>query len=146
VLRWPLLAVALIAAAKDPAKACKAKISVIAHSMGNYLTQMAMFHAWKRNNSPLAISLVNQLLMVAADVDNDIFDSGEQIGDGDGEGIASLTYRVTAFYSGRDPVLGVSAGLKHFFKRRLGRNGPDRNDRGHPLKVPITSLPSGFRR
>jgi hypothetical protein len=58
--------------------------------------------------------------MVAVDVDNDIFDSGEQIGDGDGEGMANLSYRVTVFCSGRDPVLGVSAGLKHIFKRRLG--------------------------
>ena len=115
-----------VVAANDPSKACKAKISIIAHSMGNYLTQMALFHVWKRNNSPLALSLVNQLLMVAADVDNDIFDSGEQLGDGDGEGIANLSYRVTAFYSGRDSVLGLSAGLKHFGKRRLGRSGLDR--------------------
>src|SRR5215813_4661094 len=65
--------------------------------------------------------------MVAADVDNDIFDSGEQVGDGDGEGIANLSYRVTALYTGRDPVLGASAGLKHFGKRRLGRSGLDRS-------------------
>ncbi len=130
---YDVLARNQVAAADDPDKACKAKISVIAHSMGNYLVQMAMFHAWKRNNSPLAISLVNQLLMVAADVDNDIFDSGEQVGDGDGEGIANLSYRVTAFYSGRDPVLGASAGLKHFLKRRLGRSGLDRTTgNGHP--------------
>lgn len=114
------------AAAKDTSKACKAKISIIAHSMGNFVAQMALFHAWKRNNQPLATSLVNQMLMVAADVDNNIFDSGEQVGDGDGEGIANLSYRVTAFYSGRDPVLAASAGLKHFFKRRLGRSGLDR--------------------
>jgi len=121
------------AAANDPAKACKAKVSIIAHSMGNFVTQMALFHAWKAKNRPLATSLVNQLLMVAADVDNDIFDSGEQVGDGDGEGIANLTYRVTAFYTGRDPVLGASAGLKHFFKRRLGRSGLDRiSENGHP--------------
>jgi esterase/lipase superfamily enzyme len=115
------------AAVKDPKKACKAKVSVIAHSMGNFITQVALFHVWQRHNRPLSTSLVNQLLMVAADVDNDIFDSGEQVGDGDGEGIANLTYRVTALYSGRDSVLGMSAGLKHFFKRRLGRSGLDRN-------------------
>jgi esterase/lipase superfamily enzyme len=124
------------AATKDPAKACKAKFSIIAHSMGNFITQMALFNAWKRNNRPLATSLVNQLLMVAADVDNNIFDSGEQIGDGDGEGIANLTYRVTAFYSGRDPVLGVSAGLKHFFKRRLGRSGLDRTSKNGSPATP----------
>ena len=32
---------------------------------------------------------------------------------------------MTALYSGMDPVLGLSAGLKHFGKRRLGRSGLD---------------------
>jgi hypothetical protein len=40
--------------------------------------------------------------------------------------MANLTYRITALYTGRDPVLGLSAGLKHFGKRRLGRSGLDR--------------------
>jgi Alpha/beta hydrolase of unknown function (DUF900) len=113
-------------AAIDPTKACKAKASIIAHSMGNFLAQVGLWHLWTRKNSPLGVSFVNQMLMIAADVDNDVFDSGEHVGDGDGEGIANLSYRVTAFYSGRDPVLGVSAGLKHFLKRRLGRSGLDR--------------------
>ena len=111
---------------KDPAQACKAKTSVIAHSMGNYLIENAMNVAWTRKNRPLLISLINQLVMVAADVDNDIFRSGENVDHGDGEGIANLTYRVTALYTGRDAVLGSSAGLKHFGKRRLGRSGLDR--------------------
>jgi len=113
-------------AADDPGKACKAKTSVIAHSMGNYLVEDAMNFAWTRKNRPLLVSLINQLLMVAADVDNDLFRSGEDVQHGDGEGIANLTYRVTALYTGRDPVLGMSAGLKHFGKRRLGRSGLDR--------------------
>jgi hypothetical protein len=37
--------------------------------------------------------------------------------------VANLTYRITALYSGRDSVLGASAGLKHFGMRRLGRTG-----------------------
>jgi esterase/lipase superfamily enzyme len=120
-------------AAIDPTKACKAKSSIITHSMGNFLAQVGLWHLWTRKNSPLGVSFVNQMLMIAADVDNDVFDSGEHVGDGDGEGIANLSYRVTAFYSGRDPVLGVSAGLKHFLKRRLGRSGLDRTaDPGNP--------------
>ncbi len=114
------------AAAKNPDAACKAKVSMIAHSMGNFLAQVALFQLWRRVNSPLGLSFVNQLLMIAADVDNDIFDLSNQKGDGDGEGIANLAYRITAFYSGLDPVLAVSAGLKHFLKRRLGRSGLDR--------------------
>jgi esterase/lipase superfamily enzyme len=110
----------------DETKACRAKTSVIAHSMGNYLVENAMNFAWTRKNRPLLMSLINQMLMIAADVDNDLFRSGDSVTHGDGEGIANLTYRVTALYSGRDSVLGVSAGLKHFGKRRLGRSGLDR--------------------
>jgi esterase/lipase superfamily enzyme len=128
---------AAVAAAADPTnaalqeKVCRAKTSIIAHSMGNYLVQLAMYQLWLRKNKPLLVSLVNQLLMVAADVDNDLFDDGETVGQGAGEGISNLTYRVTALYSGLDAVLGVSAGLKHFGKRRLGRSGL--ND---PTRVP----------
>lgn len=115
----------------DPSNACKAKISVVAHSMGNYLLEKAMTVVWTRKNQPLLMSLINQLLMVAADVDNDLFKSGETVQQSDGDAIANLTYRVTAIYSGKDPVLGVSAGLKHFGKRRLGRSGID-----HDFPVP----------
>lgn len=110
------------AAAANPQNACKAKVSVIAHSMGNYLLQKAMAAAWTRKNQPLLASLVNQLLMVAADVDNDLFDA-DGSDSGDGNAMANLTYRITALYSGRDAVLGASAGLKHFGVRRLGRSG-----------------------
>ena len=114
------------AAMRDPSDACKAKTSIMAHSMGNYVLQEAMQLTWTRQNQPLLVSLVNQLLMVAADVDNDLFKSGESTDKSDGDAIANLTYRVTALYTGRDPVLGLSAGLKHFGKRRLGRSGLDR--------------------
>jgi esterase/lipase superfamily enzyme len=106
----------------NPAKACKAKVSLIAHSMGNYVVQKAMAAAWTRKNQPLLVSLINQLVMVAADVDNDLFDEGAP-DNNDGNAIANLTYRITALYSGRDSVLGASAGLKHFGMRRLGRSG-----------------------
>jgi esterase/lipase superfamily enzyme len=113
------------AAAGDANKACKVKTSMIAHSMGNYVLQKAMQFAWTRKNQPLLVSLINQLLMVAADVDNDLFHGGEAVSKSDGNAIANLSYRVTALYSGRDSTLGLSAGLKHFGKRRLGRSGLD---------------------
>jgi esterase/lipase superfamily enzyme len=106
----------------NPANACKAKVSMIAHSMGNYVVQKAMSAAWTRKNQPLLASLLNQLVMVAADVDNDLFDAGAP-DNNDGAAIVNLTYRITALYSGRDAVLGLSAGLKHFGTRRLGRAG-----------------------
>ena len=106
----------------NPAKPCKAKVSLIAHSMGNYVVQKAMAAAWTRKNQPLLVSLINQLLMVAADVDSDLFDLGAP-DNNDGDAVANLTYRITALWSGRDSVLGASAGLKHFGMRRLGRSG-----------------------
>jgi len=90
--------------------------------MGNYVVQKAMAAAWTRKNQPLLVSLINQLVMVAADVDSDLFDLGAP-DNNDGNAVANLTYRITALYSGRDSVLGASAGLKHFGMRRLGRSG-----------------------
>jgi esterase/lipase superfamily enzyme len=114
-----------IAATKDINNACRAKTSIIAHSMGNYALEYAMNALWTRKNRPLLVSLMQEVLMVAADVDNDIFKDGENVSHGDGEGLANLSYRITALYTGRDNVLGASAGLKHFGKRRLGRAGLD---------------------
>lgn len=60
--------------------------------------------------------------MVAADVDNDLFQRDQPIGS-DGSLIANVCYRIGALYTGLDEVLGASAGLKHFGTRRLGRSG-----------------------
>ena len=108
---------------RDPKKGCRAKISLIAHSMGAYVTQKAMQTVWTRKNKPLLVSLINQMLLVAADVDNDLFSSGEAVDNSDGDAVANLCYRITALYTGRDSTLGLSAGFKHFGKRRLGRSG-----------------------
>jgi esterase/lipase superfamily enzyme len=110
------------AAIDNSDNACKAKVSMIAHSMGNYVVQKAMSAAWTRKNQPLLVTLLNQLVMVAADVDNDLFEPDSSDAK-DGNAVANLSYRITALYSGRDAVLGASAGLKHFGVRRLGRSG-----------------------
>jgi len=117
----------LVARTNDLTKACRAKVSIIAHSMGNYVTQKALAEAAKRLNSPQLLTLVTQLAMVAADVDNDLFQK-DKPHDSDGSLMANLCYRIGALYTGLDDVLGASAGLKHFGTRRLGRSGlADRN-------------------
>jgi len=112
----------IAAKSNDPEKLCKAKISVIAHSMGNYVMQEALVAASKRLNDPQLISLINQFVMIAADVDNDLFQT-DKPADSDGSLMANLCYRIAALYTGLDSVLGMSAGLKHFGTRRLGRSG-----------------------
>src|SRR6266576_4749938 len=104
------------------AQPCRAKMSVIAHSMGNYVVQKALAIASKMLNNPQLITLIHQGAMVAADVDNELFQQA-QPQDSDGSLVANLCYRIGALYTGRDAVLGASAGLKHFGKRRLGRSG-----------------------
>jgi len=106
----------------DPMKRCRAKISIIAHSMGNYVVEKGLAVAARRLNSPQLITLIHQLAMVAADVDNDLFQR-DQPDTSDGSLMANLCYRIGALYTGLDNVLGASAGLKHFGKRRLGRSG-----------------------
>ena len=101
---------------------CRAKVSVIAHSMGNYVLQNALAIASRKLNNPQLITLIHQLVMVAADVDNDIFQT-DKPNDSDGALMANLCYRITALFTGLDQVLGASAGLKHFGTRRLGRSG-----------------------
>ena len=121
------LSIKQAAATKNTKDACRARTSIIAHSMGNYALAYAMEALWTRKNRPLLVSLLQEVLMVAADVDNDMFRDGEQVSDDSGEGVSNLSYRITALYTGRDDVLGASAGLKHFGKRRLGRAGLDRS-------------------
>jgi esterase/lipase superfamily enzyme len=101
---------------------CKAKISVIAHSMGIYMMQNALAIASKKLNNPQLVSLIHQLVMVAADVDKDLFQKGKPA-DNDGVLMSNLCYRISALYSGPDHVLGASAELKHFGTKRLGRSG-----------------------
>src|SRR5713101_7169158 len=96
----------------------KPRSSMTSHSMGNYLLQKAMAAAWTRKNQPLLASLINQLVMAAADVDNNLFDAGAPDND-DGSAMANLSYRITAVYSGRDAVLGGSRILKKNNTRRL---------------------------
>jgi len=82
------------ATVKNPSDACKAKVSMIAHSMGNYVMQKAMAAAWTRKNQPLLVTLINQLVMVAADVDNDLFEtSSVDSGDGAALGRSGLAIR-----------------------------------------------------
>jgi esterase/lipase superfamily enzyme len=109
-------------AAEGNGELCRAKVSIIAHSMGNYVVEKALAVAAKRLNSPQLITLIHQLVMVAADVDNDLFQKDKPL-DSDGSLMANLCYRIGALYTGLDPVLGASAGLKHFGTRRLGRSG-----------------------
>lgn len=136
----------LAAKLQDPTKLCKAKLSVISHSMGNYVMQKALAVAAKRLNSPQLVTLIHQLVMVAADVDNDLFQK-DKPEDSDGSLMANLCYRIGALYTGLDQVLGASAGLKHFGTRRLGRSGlaDDDNVWNNVFEVDVSNFVQGVK-
>jgi len=90
--------------------------------MGAYVMQKALSIASRKLNNPQLVTLIHQLVLVAADVDNDIFQCSQPAAS-DGILMSNLCYRIAALYSGLDQVLGASAGLKHFGTRRLGRSG-----------------------
>jgi hypothetical protein len=74
-----------IAATVSLDNARRAKTSISAHSMGNYALEYALNALLTRKNRPLLVSLMQEVIMVAADVDNDIFKSGEMHPRGNGE-------------------------------------------------------------
>ena len=105
------------------------------------MIQKALAIAAKKLNSPQLVTLIHQLVMVSADVDNDLFQK-DQPGDSDGSLMANLCYRIGALYTGLDQVLGASAGLKHFGTRRLGRSGLSNRDEvwDNVFDLDVTSL------
>lgn len=90
------------------------------------MLQNGLATAAKRLNSPQLVTLLHQVVLVAADIDNDIFNC-DKPDDSDGSLMANLSYRIGALYTGLDDTLGASAGLKHFGTRRLGRSGLPRD-------------------
>jgi esterase/lipase superfamily enzyme len=108
------------AALMDPLTRCRAKTSMVAHDIGNYVVQKAMAATWKRKYKP-QFGLLNQLLMVAADVDNDLFELHSD-DSADGKAIANLASRVTVLYSRRDAVL-TSIDTRDFGGQRMGLTG-----------------------
>lgn len=72
--------------------------------MGNYLLQLAMPLVWKKYmNHPLPAPLLNQIIMIAADVAYNLFDFGSP-GNDAAQAMINLAVNVTALYSPGDSV------------------------------------------
>jgi len=109
----------LIKRIRMPAEKCFVDVSMLAHSMGNYVLREGLNYFWKHVGYPWDDIYFTQTLMFAADIAYDSLKSG-----GGGQAISSFSHRVTFYYSNHDDVLGLSTGAKHFGSRRLGRSGP----------------------
>jgi len=94
------------AARYNPRRLCKAKISVISYGTGTYVMQKAIADTWRRKYRP-QVKFINQLLMVAPNVSNNLFDAGSP-DYFDGLALVNLTYRIVALYSARDSLLAAA--------------------------------------
>ena len=97
--------------------------SLICHSMGNFLLAEGVGQITNPLDTPL-----ERVVMLAADVVNTIFTSGDQ-----GNKIAALTHQVEVYFSENDDVLRASGVIN--LDTRLGFSGPTQ-----PTIANVTSL------
>lgn len=102
-------------------------VSVICHSEGNYMLMQGMNYLY--GNPPSSWTNVNNVLMLAADIN----DAALQLPDGQNVGtgwtIARLSNQVTVYYSITDPELALSTVIyvdyhNPDYPARLGMEGP----------------------
>lgn len=95
----------LIKEIRMPAEECFVDVSMLAHSMGNYVLREGLDYFWKHVGYPWDDIYFTQMLMFAADIAYDSLKSG-----GSGQAISSFSHRVTFYYSNYDDVLGPQQG------------------------------------
>ncbi|MGE0716763.1 MAG: alpha/beta hydrolase [Alphaproteobacteria bacterium] len=99
-------------------RSCNRRVDVMAHSMGNYALRNTVQAMLPHLRGEDAVRIVDDLVLVAADDDNDTL---ERL-----DGIAPLVpfcRRVTVYHSRKDYVLQYSDRVK-FKPDRLGQTGP----------------------
>lgn len=97
---------------------CDAQLLVMAHSMGCYLLAHAARIAWEQLGRPDTWNAISELVLVAADLDGDVFGSDL------GRAMSSLSRRVTVISNRRDNALAASSAKRGGMTgARLGRQG-----------------------
>ncbi|MCC7276432.1 MAG: alpha/beta hydrolase [Alphaproteobacteria bacterium] len=99
-------------------KACGRHVDVVAHSMGNYALRNTVQAMRSHLAGPDAIRIVDDLVLVAADDDNDTLERDDGIAP-----VVPFARRVTVYHSRKDFVLQFADRVK-FRPDRLGQTGP----------------------
>jgi len=103
-------------------KVCGKQVSVLAHSMGNLVLQVALEHGvYTLSPTREMPQIFSNVFMVAADVVNEALERGES-----GQYIPKSAGNVVVYYAKDDLMMSASkiANLKAF-SRRLGMTGPE---------------------
>lgn len=98
---------------------CCAKLCVVAHSMGNFVLSQAARLVWRVRGEPANLRLVSEVLMLAPDLDGEAFEP-----EGEARPLATLSRRITVYYSRHDgALLARAAKVAGLAGARLGRQG-----------------------
>lgn len=98
--------------------ACNQKIHLIAHSMGNYVLRHALQQAKKISQGTLFARIFDEVILTAADEDNDAFDFDYKLA-----GLPNTAQRITVYFNSGDLALKTSDYTKGN-PERLGHDGP----------------------
>lgn len=120
-----------------PQDYCGQRVHLLVHSMGNYALRWAV-QAIKNFSGPQLRRLLEQVVLFAADEDDDAFEHDYKLRD-----LPDLARRVTVYHNPSDKALLISDFTKGN-PDRLGASGP-RNSRLLPDKVSVVNCESVLR-
>ena len=89
--------------APDREQACQQKINLIAHSMGNYVLRHALQQARKISDGASLPRLFDNIVLTAADEDNDAFEHDHKLAR-----LSELGQRITVYFNNGDLALIAS--------------------------------------
>jgi len=104
----------------NPDEACQQKVNLMAHSMGNYVLRHALQQAQKINNSTSLSRIFDNVILTAADEDNDTFEFDHKLAK-----LPELAQRITVYFNNGDLALAASD-LTKGNPDRLGHDGPSK--------------------
>lgn len=113
----PLAEIDRAVAQLDSTQLCAQKIHLLAHSMGNYVLQCALERLFEYSPGPTLPRLFDQVVMAAADVDDNVFEAGQEMAQ-----LHQVAQSVLVLHNSNDSALKVSDYTKGN-PDRLGQSG-----------------------
>ncbi|MEM6837386.1 MAG: alpha/beta hydrolase [Cyanobacteria bacterium P01_C01_bin.120] len=120
----------------DDGEPCQQHVHLLAHSMGNYVLRHALQETQKISNSRALPRLFDNIILAAADEDNDAFEHEHKF-----SRLPELAKRVTVYFNTEDQALTISDITKGN-PDRLGHSGP-RLPHQLPYKVVLVDVSEG---
>lgn len=112
---------------------CQQRVNLLAHSMGNYVLRHALQETQKISGTRSLPRLFDNIILAAADEDNDAFDHDHKLAR-----LPELGKRITVYFNTEDHALTISD-LTKGNPDRLGQSGPYQ-PRQVPYKVVIVDV------